>query len=528
VDDSGLTKVEKILPGMAEEGTVEEAQILRQRLRLFFGVGLAASLIVCFADLLGYRRIEDVTWLWAAYRPYLFWAFPVLSLGGLLLLLRAWSVQALHFIDATIVTLYIFLITVISSVYSPNSTRVFAYSILLFAHAAFVPSRVWLQVAIGAAVTLSYPLGLTLSYLRLPEVRELWETQGGRNAFENFVATSFLDVLLLSAISVIVTKTLYHFRSRLTQAQALGNYILKEELGRGGMGKVYEATHAFLKRPTAVKVLTPRQQDPKEALARFKEEVTLCCQLTHPNTITIFDFGEAQNHTFYYAMELLQGMDLQRMIERFGPVPPARCVHFLRQICGSLGEAHARGIVHRDVKPSNIFITERGDVSDFVKVLDFGLAREYRGSRESFDGVFAGTPRYTAPECVMGAAHLDGRVDIYMLGSLAYFLLTGQAPFDYGSDYELMLEHLQLRPKPPSTLRAELAREWDEVVLTCLEKDPEDRYPTVQDLDRALERLPISEPWGPEEAKRWWKEQAGAYSTKSNRRILSEPPSEGP
>ncbi|HEX5033175.1 MAG TPA: serine/threonine-protein kinase [bacterium] len=505
--DSDFTKVERILPGMPEEGTAEEAQILRQRLRLFFGVGLAASLIVCVADLLGYRRIEIGWSSLAAYRPYLFWAFPVLSLIGCLLTLRFRSVKALHLLDAAIVALYIFFITVISTVYSPTVTRVFAYSILLFAHAAFVPSRVWLQAAVGIGVTLAYPLGLILAHDRLPEVRELWAIQGGTGAFQNFVVTSFLDVLLLAAISVVVTKTLYHFRSRLNEAQALGNYILKGELGRGGMGKVYEATHAFLKRPTAVKVLTPRQQDPKEALARFKEEVTLCCQLTHPNTITIFDFGESQNRTFYYAMELLQGMDLQRMVERFGPLPPARCAHFLRQVCGSLAEAHAHGIVHRDIKPSNIFITQRGEIPDFVKVLDFGLAREYRGSRESFDGVFAGTPRYTAPECVMGVAQLDGRVDIYMLGSLGYFLLTGQAPFDYGTDYELMLEHLQLKPKPPSALRPDLPPEWDEVILTCLEKAPEDRFQKVQDLEKAVQRLSASETWGPEEARRWWDER---------------------
>jgi eukaryotic-like serine/threonine-protein kinase len=489
---SDLTKVEKILPGTAEEGTAEEAQVLRQRLRLFFGVGLVASLIVCGADLLGYQRFEDVGWSrWATYRPYFFWAFPVLSLSGLLLLLRVRSVASLHFIDAAIVTIYILLITVISSVYSPQVTRVFGYSILLFAHAAFVPSRAWVQGLIAATVSLAYPLALIFSYLGLPEVRELWESHGGRSAFENFVIVSFLDVLLLSAISVVVSKTLYHFRSRLSQAQALGNYILKGELGRGGMGKVYEATHAFLKRPTAVKVLTPRQQNPKEALARFKEEVTLCCQLTHPNTITIFDFGESPNHTFYYAMELLRGMDLQRMVERDGPLSPARCVHFLRQICGSLGEAHAHGIVHRDIKPSNVFITERGGIPDFVKVLDFGLAREYRRERESLDGVFAGTPRYTAPECVMGVARLDGRADIYMIGNLAYFLLTGHAPFDYGTDYELMLEHLQLKPKPPSSLRPDLPKEWDEIILSCLEKDPEDRFQTVQDLDRALLRVPL-------------------------------------
>ena len=481
------TKVERILPGTAEAGTAEEAQVLRQRLQLFFLVGLAASLVVGVADILGYQHLESITWSsLSPYRRYLLWFLPIVSLLGILLLRRPWSIAGLHLIDEALVTVYILLISFLAAVFSPLDTRVFAFAILLFAHAALVPSRVWLQVAIGATVSIVYPLGLLLSYRLLPEVAALWEIQGGIGAFENFVAISFMDVLLLSAISVLVTKTIYNFRTSLRQAQALGNYILKGELGRGGMGKVYEATHAFLKRPTAVKVLTPRGQDTKRALKSFVEEVTLCCQLTHPNTITIFDFGEGANHTFYYAMELLRGRDLQRMVEESGPLEPSRCLHFLRQICGSLGEAHAHGIVHRDIKPSNIFITQRGGIEDFVKVLDFGLAREYRRKPDDFEGVFAGTPRYTAPECVMGKAKLDGRADIYMLGNLAYFLLTGQAAFDYGSDYELMLEHLQLRPKPPSTLRPDLPKAWDEIVLTCLEKDPADRYQTIQDLERAL------------------------------------------
>lgn len=508
VVDSNPTRVERILPGMPEEGTEEEAQVLRQRLKLFFAVGLVASLVACVADLMGFKRFDDVAWSsLAAFQPYLLWAFPAVSLFGLVLLLRTWSVHALHLIDESVVTLYILLITFLSVVYSPDRPRVFGYAILLFAHAAFIPSRVWLQVVIGATLSLAYPLGLVLSYKFLPETRALWQGEGGRAAFQNFVLTRFLDVLMLSAISVVVTKTLYHFRARLTEAKALGNYILKQELGRGGMGKVYEATHAFLKRPTAVKVLTPRHQNPREALAHFKEEVTLCCQLTHPNTITIFDFGESANHTFYYAMELLRGMDLQRMVERFGPLPEARCIHFLRQICGSLGEAHAHGIIHRDIKPSNIFITERGGIRDFVKVLDFGLAREYGGKSEAqADGVFAGTPRYTAPECVMSMAPLDGRADIYMVGNLAYFLMTGHAPFDYGSDYELMLEHLQLRPKPPSELRPDLSPDLEAIIMRCLEKKPEDRFQKIQELDRALSRVDSEASWDAERADLWWGE----------------------
>ena len=517
MERSDLTKVERILPGTAAEGSAEEAQILRQRLRLFFAIGLIASLIAAIADALGYKRFEDIEWRGLlSYYSYVLWAFPVVSLTGLALLsLRRWSVHGLHWIDLVIVACYLLLIIFSTSVYSPLASRVFGYSILLFAHAAIVPSRVWVQAFLGATVTLGYPLGLFLVYRRFPEVRSLWEPRGGVEAFQFFVGTRFLDMFLLSAISVLVTKTLYHFRTHLSRAQALGNYILKGELGRGGMGKVYRAKHAFLARPTAVKVLEPKREDPKIALARFQQEVKLCCQLTHPNTITIFDYGQGANHTFYYAMELLQGMDLQRLVEKFGAMPLNRAIFLLRQISGSLGEAHAMGIIHRDIKPSNIFLAQRGGLYDFVKVLDFGLAKEYRkrGPAAAETGTFSGTPRYTAPECLQGAEVIDGRADIYMLGSLCYWLLTGHSPFEEASDEALMQDHLTKEPAAPSTLRAgAIPPAMDALILRCLRKDPSQRFQNIQEFSAALGAVPVASSWGYTEAESWWKQHLPEYS----------------
>ncbi|MCC6271881.1 MAG: serine/threonine protein kinase [Deltaproteobacteria bacterium] len=519
MDQSDLTRVEKILPGTAEEGSAEEAQILRQRLRLFFAIGLIASLIAAVADALGYKRFEDIEWAGLiAYYSYVLWAFPAISLLGIgVLSLRRWSVHGLHWIDFAFVTGYIFLITFSSAVYSPTAPRVFAYSILLFAHAAIIPSRVWVQTLLGATISLGYPMGLWLVHHLYPEVRALWAARGGEEAFRSFVVTRFLDVFLLSAISVLVTKTLYHFRTRLSRAQALGNYILKGELGSGGMGKVYRAKHAFLARPTAVKVLAPRHEDPKTALARFQQEVKLCCQLTHPNTITIFDFGEGANHTFFYAMELLQGVDLQRMVEKFGPLPLHRTLFLLQQICGSLAEAHAMGIVHRDIKPSNIFLAQRGGLYDFVKVLDFGLAQELRKTAREASrngAVFSGTPRYTAPECLRGSAKIDARADIYMLGSLSYWLLTGHSPFEEDSEEALMKDHLNKTAAPPSErLGAALPKEMDELILRCLEKNPEDRFQDIGELLRALRKVPQGATWSFEAAEAWWRENLPEYCT---------------
>ncbi|MFO1463416.1 MAG: serine/threonine-protein kinase [bacterium] len=521
MESADRTRVERILPGTPEEGTAEEAQILRQRLMLFFGIGLVASLIALVADQLGYKRFEDAGGFVAAYNSLLLGAFPVVSLAGVLVLgLRRWSVHGLHWIDFTFLGLYVLLITCATSLFSPTVPRVFGYAILLFAHAAMIPCRVWVQASLGLTVTLGYPLGLCLGYLLFPEIRSLWQPRGGSAAFRSFVVTQFIDVFLLSSISVLVTKTLYHFRTTLRRAQALGNYILKDELGHGGMGTVYRAKHAFLARPTAVKVLQPHREDPKAALARFQQEVKLCCQLTHPNTITIFDYGEGAKHTFYYAMELLQGMDLQRLVERFGPLPLNRAVFLLTQICGSLAEAHRIGIVHRDIKPSNIFLAERGGLYDFVKVLDFGLAKEYRkrdpaAGREI--GVFSGTPRYTAPECLQGTAVIDARADIYMLGSLAFWLITGHSPFEEESDEALMQDHLKKEAVPPSRLlNFSIPVEMDQLILKCLKKNPEDRFQNIQEFLTALQGVPLQHPWTFAQAAAWWEGNLPGYASKSD------------
>jgi len=510
MESADRTKVEKILtPGTPEEGTAEEAQILRQRIRLFLVIGLVASLFAAAADSLGFKRFEDVEPFIDWYYPYFVWAFPVISLAGLAVLaLRRWSAHGLHWIDAIFLCLYVLLITSGTSLFSPQIPRVFGYAILLFAHAAIVPSHVWVQSVLGGAVTLAYPLGLWLAYFKFPEIRGLWASHGGISAFHNFIFTRLVDMFMLSVISVLVTKTLYHYRDRLSRAQALGNYILKDVLGSGGMGTVYRAKHAFLARPTAVKVLQPGREDQATALARFQREVKLCCQLTHPNTITIFDYGEGSKHTFYYAMELLSGMDLQRLVERFGPLPVNRTVTILRQICGSLAEAHAIGITHRDIKPSNIFLAERGGLFDFVKVLDFGLAKEFRKGDASDEApqTFSGTPRYTAPECVQGKGRVDGRADIYMLGNLGFWLLTGHTPFENESDDDLLKDHLKRLPDPPSKFAASIPPEMDAVILKCLHKDPQLRYQSAPEVAQALAAVPVPTPWGFPEAEAWWKQ----------------------
>ena len=243
-------------------------------------------------------------------------------------------------------------------------------------------------------------------------------------------------------------------------------------------------------------------------LARFEREVRLSATLTHPNTITIYDFGRSSDDTFYYAMEYLEGMDLQALVERFGPLPPERAVYILRQICGALAEAHSRNIIHRDIKPSNVFLTHRGGLFDFVKVLDFGLAKQIEvddGAALTKDGMVFGTPRYMAPEMVYGSDGVDQRADIYNLGGLAYWMVTGHPPFASESSVEVIVDHVKTTPRPPSEIsELTVPSELEDIIMRCLRKKPSERFQTVMELGAALDRLPFEEPWNEDRACSWW------------------------
>jgi serine/threonine protein kinase len=285
--------------------------------------------------------------------------------------------------------------------------------------------------------------------------------------------------------------------------------VLEQELGAGGMGQVFKARHALIRRPTALKVMRVSSAEEHDSVVRFEREVQLSATLTHPNTITIFDFGRTADSKFYYAMEYLEGLDLQKIVERYGPLPPERTAYVLIQACGALSEAHARGIIHRDIKPPNIFLTQRGGLYDFVKVLDFGLAKQLEGE-EAVDltktGMAVGTPRYISPEMVKGTVPVDGRSDLYSLGAVAYWMLSGRPPFDADSSVELLIDHLQAPPTPVSHVsELTIPHELEAVVMRCLEKRPEDRFHTAQELADALRSVSFEDPWSQEKARDWWR-----------------------
>jgi serine/threonine-protein kinase len=303
-------------------------------------------------------------------------------------------------------------------------------------------------------------------------------------------------------------------RQEVRAARRLGQYQLKERLGGGGMGEVYLAEHVLLRRPCAVKLIRPERAGQPANLLRFEREVQAMVTLTHPNTVEVLDYGHAEDGTFYYVMEYLPGLSLEQLVSRHGPLPPERAVHFLRQVCGALQEAHAIGLIHRDVKPGNILVCDRGGRRDVTKLLDFGLVQvpgpEQGEQKLTQEGAIAGTPAYMSPEQAGGKAELDGRSDIYSLGAVAYFLLTSRPPFVRPTALQTLAAHIYESPAGLDR-PADVAADLQAAVLRCLEKDPARRFADAEGLDQALAQCGCAGRWTRERADAWWLEQNRRY-----------------
>jgi serine/threonine-protein kinase len=277
------------------------------------------------------------------------------------------------------------------------------------------------------------------------------------------------------------------------------------------MGEVYLAEHLLLRRPCAVKLIRPEQAGDPTNLQRFEREVQAMATLTHWNTVEIFDYGHADDGTFYYVMEYLPGRNLEQLVNRYGPLPPARAIHLLRQVCGALHEAHNVGLLHRDIKPSNVIACERGRIHDVAKLLDFGLVHaegpDGLDVTLSQEGSIRGTPSYMSPEQAGGGLAIDPRTDIYSLGAVAYFLLTGRPPFVRETAMQTLAAHMHLTPAPPTALRPGLPDDLVAVVLRCLAKDPADRPPSAEALEEALASCRDAGGWTERDAQRWWRDR---------------------
>tara|TARA_R110002111_G_scaffold247140_2_gene310047 strand:+ start:46244 stop:48349 length:2106 start_codon:yes stop_codon:yes gene_type:complete len=310
--------------------------------------------------------------------------------------------------------------------------------------------------------------------------------------------------------TVIVARKEQETRRAVIKAKQLGQYALEEKLGEGGMGVVYRGRHAMLRRPTAIKLLDI-EKTTDEAVARFEREVQLTSQLNHPNTIAIYDYGRTPEGVFYYAMELLEGINLDDLVKQFGALPENRVVHLLKQIAGSLAEAHSLGVIHRDVKPANIFLTHRGGVYDFIKLLDFGLVKAVDGREQASltsTNSMAGTPMYLSPEGINRPDSVDARSDLYAFGAVAYYLLTGTTVFDGDSIIEICMKHTQEQPETPSKrLGKPVSQELEQMVMQCLEKDPAKRPQSAAEIVQALSVCQLDGKWTIQDASEWWRQK---------------------
>ena len=376
--------------------------------------------------------------------------------------------------------------------------------VMLLMFAALVPtSTPKLLIAATIAVVMN-PLGMLVA-----QARGIWDFASPWNA----VLMHYPDFLLIG-VAVVISRVVTQLGRQVGRAREMGSYQLVELLGRGGMGEVYRATHRMLARPAAIKLIRPEalggsdDEAARLAVKRFCREAEAAASLRSPHTVEVYDFGVTEDQTLYYVMELLDGMDLESLVSRHGPLPAGRVISILTQVCDSLEEAHQAGLVHRDIKPANIHVGRLGLQRDFVKVLDFGLVKPFsaKGGGESLAtvaGQTPGTPAYMAPEMALGEA-VDGRADLYALGCVAYYLLTGQLVFEADTSIQMIARHLQSEPRPPSQRTSKpVPAELEKLVLRCLAKIPSDRPQSAAELARSLEAVGVND-WGEDAAARWW------------------------
>ena len=379
-------------------------------------------------------------------------------------------------------------------------------SIVILLSAMIVPSTPRRMLAAALASASMGPFGVWLAHLRGVDTPSVLNT-----------LLMYMPNYSCAVAAVVPARMFQKMGRRLKEARDLGSYELVERLGEGGMGEVWLARHRLLARPAAIKLVRPAmlstggEAEARTTLRRFEDEAQATAALTSPHTIRVFDFGVTDEGSFYYVMELLAGRDMASLVAEFGPPPPARAIFLLRQVCHSLAEAHSRGLVHRDVKPANIFVCRMGLEYDFVKVLDFGLvqvpgpqpAQDLTKSLAALDGV-VGTPAFMAPEAIVGQRKVDHRADIYALGCVAYFLLTGRQVFEGGSQMQALIDHVSTAPAPPSAGGRAIPRALDALVLACLEKDPDRRPQDALSLSRDLAECEGAHDWSNRQARLWW------------------------
>ena len=465
---------------------------LQQRLRAIYTFALVTSSLFAVLDLVsaGISPSAKDDWPHMLSRGIHYGGLLLLGTHLYLLRRRVLGKSALLYFDAFVV---LGTIATTMGIYAialdhPGSLRmVWIASLMVVGRGIAVPSSVrWTFL-----LSLSVPAGLLLVRLLVPHeqpnagIQLMWD-----------LAVALFSVSLAAFASAIN----FRLREDVRTARRLGQYRLDDPLGEGAMGTVYRATHSMLRRPTAIKVLRPEIAG-EETIARFEREVQHTAELQHPNTISIYDYGRTPDGLFYYAMELLDGEDLATIVKDTGSLPPARVIHVLRQVAGSLHEAHVKGLVHRDVKPGNIVLCRRAGLNDVAKVLDFGLVKDIGapGGAVTQVGALCGTPETIAPE-VLSGQEPDARADLYAIGIVGYYLLTARLPFDAKTAAELIGAQLHEEPRPLVDAPGDLAA----VVMSCLAKDPAARPASAAEFRGALAECDDAGRWTEAAATEWW------------------------
>ena len=472
-----------------------------------------------------------------------FQAAGVLVSAGLWLLLsgRARSLGFVRVAEAIGVTLGSACLTAMA-LYIPFNARpdiilVQAFTMILVGRSIYVPSSARQTLVIGGLLALlAVPAAWWIGLRGFDPTMFAPGTEPARESPRVVAANLALVAALWWIAAVVVataaSKVIYGLRAEVRDARRLGQYTLHEKLGAGGMGEVYRASHAMLRRPAAIKLLRPDRVG-EQSIARFEREVQLTALLTHPNTVRVFDYGRTPDRVFYYAMELLDGASLDEVVRATGPMPPGRVIHILEQCAGALAEAHAVGLIHRDVKPANILVVEQGGVTDVAKVVDFGLVKAVASGSDSgeehtleavtSDGTITGTPQYMSPEAITSPDTTDARTDLYALGAVGYFLLAGKEVFTGRTILEVCSHHLQTEPLPPSArLGRPLPPDLERLILACLAKAPADRPADARALRAGLLACADAGAWSEEAARAWWRQHGPALRARRSEGAAAE------